>query len=87
MASTGAAKAKSRRYYKTHKKYREEKIEQAMNNQKANREEYNKSKREYYAKNEAYKKYKRAYAARYRKEEPEKSKARKYRGTAKRRRK
>lgn len=83
MASTTAEKKRARTYYKTHKKYREEKIAQVKAGQKANREEYNASKREYYAKNEAYKKYKRAYAKRYRQEEPIKSRAKKYRGKIK----
>lgn len=83
MASTTKEKKQSRTYYKTHKKYREEKISQVKASQRANREEYNASKREYYAENPKYREYKKKYAAKYRKEEPIKSKARKYRGRVK----
>lgn len=83
MASTTKQKKVSRTYYKTHKKYREEKIAKTKASQRANKEEYNASKREYYAKNEAYREYKKKYAAKYRKEEPIKSRAKKYRGRVK----
>ena len=83
MASTTKEKKTARTYYKKHKKYREEKIAQTKANQRANKEEYNASKREYYAKNEKYREYKKKYAAKYRKEEPIKSRARKYRGKVK----
>lgn len=80
MASTTKEKTAARKYYKEHKSYRKKKIEETSAKQKAHPAEYNKSKREYYAKNEEYRKYKREYAKKYRKEEPEKSKARKLRG-------
>ena len=53
--------------------------------QKSNKKEYNKDKREYYAENPDYRKYKRKYAEDYRKREPVKSKARKYRKALKER--
>lgn len=83
MASSTKEKKVARKYYKTHKNYREEKIANTQKAQKSNREEYNKSKREYYASNESYRKYKRNYAAAYRKAEPIKSKAKKLRGKIK----
>ena len=83
MASTTSEKKAARKYYKTHKKYREKKISEVQAKQKSNKEEYNKKKREYYASNESYRKYKRNYAAAYRKAEPIKSKAKKLRGKIK----
>lgn len=83
MATTAKQDKASRRYYATHKAYRRKKIEQAKEQQQSNREEYNKTKREYYAKNPSYRKYKIAYAARYRKENPIKSRAKKYRARIK----
>ena len=83
MASTTSEKKAARKYYKTHKKYREKKIAEVQAKQKSNKEEYNKKKREYYASNESYRKYKRNYAAAYRKAEPIKSKAKKLRGKIK----
>ena len=79
MASTTKEKKASKEYYETHKKYRDEKIKKQVAKQKANKPKTNKEKREYYKDSEDYRKYKRAYAKRYRKEEPVKSKARKYR--------
>lgn len=83
MATTAKQDKASRRYYATHKAYRKKKIEQAQKSQQSNKEEYNKSKREYYKKNSSYRKYKIAYAARYRKENPIKSRAKKYRARVK----
>lgn len=83
MATTAKQDKASRQYYAKNKAYRRKKIEQATRNQQSNKEEYNKSKREYYAKNAAYRKYKIAYAARYRKENPIKSRAKKYRAKVK----
>ena len=75
MAKTTAKeKAYNKKYYQKHK---EEIIEKVQDRQKSNRPKYNKEKRDYYADNEDYRKYKRAYAKKYRKENPEKSKARK----------
>lgn len=83
MATTAKQDRASREYYAKHKAYRKKKIRQVQENQKSNKEEYNKSKREYYAKNPGYRKYKIAYAARYRKENPIKSRAKKYRARVK----
>ena len=83
MASTTKEKKTARTYYRKHKKYREEKIAETKAHQRANKEEYNASKREYYANNESYREYKKKYAAKYRREEPIKSRARKYRGRVK----
>lgn len=77
MASTTKEKKASRDYYRKNKKYREQKIEDVMKSQRANKEKYNASKRKYYADNETYRKYKRNYAKEYRKREPIKSRARK----------
>jgi hypothetical protein len=77
MASTPKQERASKRYYEKNKKYREKKIENQIQKQKANKPETNKYHRDYYADNEDYRKYKRAYAKKYRKENPEKSKARK----------
>lgn len=70
-------------YYQKHKKYREELIEKTTAKHKANKEKYAKEQREYYANNESYREYKKKYAAKYRREEPIKSRARKYRGRVK----
>ena len=83
MATTAKQDKKSREYYAKNKAYRKKKIEQATKQQQTNREEYNKTKREYYAKNASYRKYKIAYASRYRKENPIKSRAKKYRAKVK----
>lgn len=83
MATTAKQDKASRQYYAKNKAYRKRKIEQAKQNQQSNREEYNKTKREYYAKNAGYRKYKIAYAAQYRKENPIKSRAKKYRSRVK----
>jgi len=77
MASTQKEKKKSREYYKTHKKYREEKIKDSSQKQKANPKKHAAYQRDYYAENEDYRKYKRQYSKEYRKREPIKSKARK----------
>ena len=75
MAKTTAKeKAYNKKYYQKHK---EEIIEKVQDRQKSNRPKYNKEKRDYYADNENYRKWKRAYAKKYRKENPEKAKARK----------
>lgn len=83
MATTAKQDKASRKYYATHKAYRKKKIEQTQRKQKSDKEEYNKSKREYYAKNPSYRRYKQMYAKAYRKREPEKSKAKKYRNRVK----
>ena len=63
-------------YYRKHRK---EIIRDSSKRQKQNKEEHAKYQREYYASNPSYRKYKREYASRYRKTNPIKSKARKYR--------
>ena len=83
MATTAKQDRRSREYYAKNKAYRRKKIEQVQKKQKSDKEEYNKSKREYYASNQSYRKYKIAYAARYRKENPIKSRAKKYRARVK----
>jgi len=77
MASTSKEKKKAREYYKTHKKYREEKIKDSIDEQKKNPEEHAKYQRKYYHKNQDYRSYKIKYAKDYRKREKVKSKARK----------
>lgn len=74
--TTTKEKAYNKKYYKKHK---EEIIDSVQRKQKSNKKAYNKYKREYYADNGNYRKYKRRYAKEYRKQEPVKSKARKYR--------
>lgn len=83
MATSAKQDKASREYYAKHRAYRKKKIEQTQKKQKSDKEEYNKSKREYYAKNPSYRRYKREYAARYRKENPVKSRAKKYRSRVK----
>ena len=77
MASTTAEKKTSRKYYATHKKYREDKIDKQIKKQKNNKSKTNEYHREYYAENGDYRAYKQKYAKAYRKKEPIKSKARK----------
>lgn len=77
MASTAKQEKASKRYYATHKKYREKKIDNQISKQKRNKKETNEYHRKYYAENENYRKYKRRYAKDYRRREPIKSKARK----------
>lgn len=79
MASTSKEKKASKKYYDTHPSYRKKKIKETQRKQKSNRQEYNKDKREYYATHTEYRNYKRKYAKQYRKNEPIKSKAYKYR--------
>ena len=83
MATSAKQDKAARKYYKENKQYRKKKIARTQASQKADREGYNKQKREYYATHPEYKKYKREYAKKYRKLEPMKSKARKYRGKIK----
>ena len=77
MASTSKEKKKAKKYYETHKKYREEKIEDSVAKQKANPKEHAEYQRDYYHDNQKYRRYKIAYAREYRKKEKVKSKARK----------
>ena len=77
MASTPKEERASKKYYRKNKTYREKKIQNQIDRQKANKPATNKYHREYYAENEDYRKYKREYAQEYRKREPVKSKARK----------
>ncbi len=85
MASNSKQEKASKKYYATHKKYREEKIQNQISKQKANKKKTNEYHREYYAENEDYRKYKRRYAKDYRRREPVKSKARKDRKALKER--
>ena len=85
MASTTKQKKASKKYYETHKKYRDAKIKKQISKQKNNKAETNKYHRDYYAENGEYRSYKRKYAKEYRKKEPVKSKARKYRKALKER--
>lgn len=85
MASTTKEKKASKKYYDTHKKYREEKIDNQIKKQKSNKSKTNEYHREYYAENGEYRAYKRKYADEYRKKEPVKSRARKYRKAIKER--
>jgi len=74
--TTTKEKIYNKKYYEKHKK---KIIKDVQSKQKSNKKEYNKDKREYYADNPDYRRYKRKYAKDYRKKEPVKSKARKYR--------
>lgn len=73
MASTAKQEKASKRYYATHKKYREKKIDNQISKQKRNKKETNEYHRKYYAENEDYRKYKRRYSREYKKREPIKS--------------
>lgn len=75
MASTVKQERASKKYYETHKKYREKKIDKQIKKQKANKTETAEYQKSYYHSNEEYKKYKQKYAKAYRKREPIKSKA------------
>lgn len=75
MASTKAQERASKKYYDTHKSYRDKKIAKQVAKQKANPKKHNKEQREYYKKDAEYREYKKKYAKKYRKEEPIKSKA------------
>ena len=77
MASTAKEKKKSREYYRTHKKYREEKIKDSVDEQKRNPDEHAEYQKKYYHKNQEYRAYKIDYARKYRKREKVKSRARK----------
>ena len=83
MASTVKQEKASKKYYDTHKAYRDKKIAKQVAKQKANKPKYAKKSREYYHENGEYREYKREYAKKYRKEEPIKSRARKDRKTYK----
>ena len=85
MASTSKQGKASKKYYATHKKYREEKIDNQIAKQKRNKSKTNEYHREYYAENENYRTYKRKYAKEYRRREPIKSRARKDRKALKER--
>lgn len=75
MASTLKQERTSKKYYETHKKYRQEKIAKQIKKQKANKTETSEYQKSYYHSNEEYKKYKQRYAKAYRKREPIKSRA------------
>ena len=77
MASTTNEKNNRRKYDQTHKKYREEKIENGVKKQKANPKKHAEYQKDYYHENQDYRAYKIKYARDYRKREPIKSKARK----------
>ena len=73
MASNSKQEKASKKYYATHKKYREEKIQNQISKQKANKKKTNEYHREYYAENEDYRRYKKRYSREYKKREPIKS--------------
>ena len=75
MASTKVQEKASKKYYDTHKSYRDKKIAKQVSKQKSNKKKHAKEQREYYEKNEKYRNYKKRYAKEYRKREPIKSKA------------
>lgn len=83
MASTKKEEKASKKYYDSHKKYRQEKIRKQIAKQKANKDEENKYHREYYRKSEKYREYKRKYSRAYHRSEPVKSLARKDRKAVK----
>lgn len=60
MASTKKEEKASKKYYDSHKKYRQEKIRKQIAKQKANKDEENKYHREYYRKSEKYREYKKS---------------------------
>ena len=72
-------KKASKKYYDTHKKYREDKIQDSVRKQKANPEKHADYQKDYYHSNSKYRRWKKDYAAEYRRKEKTKSKARKYR--------
>lgn len=85
MASTRKQEKQSKKYYDTHKKYREEKIAKSVSNQKANPKKHAEYQKEYYHSNSKYREWKIKYAEEYRKREKIKSKARKDRKALKER--
>ena len=79
MATTKSQEKASKKYYDTHPKYRKKVNESKVEDERKHPSKYAKKSKEYYHSNEEYKKYKKNYAKTYRKREPEKSKAVKYR--------
>ena len=67
MASTASEKRYSREYYKTHPKYRREKIKARKDYYHEHQDEQNAYARKYYRKNTSYRRYKIAYARAYQK--------------------
>lgn len=67
MKATKKEKDYSKKYYATHKSYREEKIEQRKKYAKSHRERENEYAREYYHSHENYKKKKQEWARNYKK--------------------
>ena len=85
MASTKKQEKASKKYYDTHKKYREEKIAKSVAKQKANPKKHAEYQKDYYHSNSKYRRYKKEYAEEYRKREKTKSRARKDRKALKER--
>lgn len=79
MPSTTKEKKASKKYYETHKDYKEKKIKKQIAKQKNNKDKTNKYHRDYYADNENYRVYKRKYSKQYHRAEPVKSRSRKER--------
>lgn len=79
MASTKKQETASKKYYDSHPSYRKKKIAKQVQKQKQDKKAHAKYQREYYKDNSDYREYKREYSKRYRREEPIKSKAKKYR--------
>ena len=67
MASSAKEKKIARDYYKSHAKYRREKIEDRKEYYHEHQKSQNAYAREYYRKNPSYRKYKIKYAVNYRK--------------------
>ena len=67
MASTTSEKRYSREYYKTHPRYRREKIKKRSEYYQNHKKEEAKYQRDYYHKKPSYRKYKVAYAKAYQK--------------------
>ena len=73
MASTKKEEEASKKYYRTHRKYREDKIKKSVAKQKANPKKHADYQKDYYHSNSKYRRYKIEYAEDYRKREKVKS--------------
>lgn len=67
MATKKELAKKSRDYYKTHKKYREQKKEDRLEYARSHKRQEAEQSRKYYKENPTYRKYKISYAREYRK--------------------
>lgn len=65
MKSTKKEKVYSKKYYATHKDYREDKIEKRKKYAKAHKDQEANYARKYYAENDSYRKKKKEYARNY----------------------